>query len=123
MSGAHRAARRAASAQAGTVSSVNASPTYCHVTRSVERDIGTRWREPAGSPSRSGSVVPYAYHQPSLPRMTEGSANVSAKPALTGFVYVVLVDLSGASVDLPGALTAGPASARLVASARDAARG
>src|SRR3954468_21632401 len=71
----------------GSVASLKASPACLHDTRSRERAIGMRCGVP--SPSRSGSDVPYAYHQPSLPRITDGSANVSAKVRLTGFTYGV----------------------------------
>src|SRR3712207_1399476 len=54
------------------------------------------WNLP--SPSRSGSVVPKAYQKPSLPLITAGSANVSAKSFDTGLVYfVVAAGAAGAS--------------------------
>src|SRR5215213_156325 len=71
----------------GRVAVVKASPVCVQDTRSLERATGIRCGVP--SPSRSGSDVPYAYHQPSLPRITEGSANVSAKVRLTGLTYGV----------------------------------
>src|SRR5690348_7600076 len=84
MSGAHRAALREVSAHDGLVGI--ASATKSQSTRFVERAMGRTCAVP--SPSRSGSEVPNAYHVPSLPRMTEGSAKVSAKSAETGFSYV-----------------------------------
>src|SRR5215213_1690667 len=71
----------------GRVPVVKPSPVCVQDTRSLERATGIRCGVP--SPSRSGSDVPYAYHQPSLPRITEGSANVSAKVRLTGLTYGV----------------------------------
>jgi hypothetical protein len=68
----------------GRLASVNASPRYSQPTRSAERMIGIRCG--SSSPSNSGSEVPNAYHQPSLPRITAGSAKVSAAGADTGLV-------------------------------------
>src|SRR5919107_2371765 len=85
MSGGHRAAPAPVSAHRGRLAEPKASPVKVQLTRSRERAVGMRCGVP--SPSRSGSLVPYAYHHPSLPRTTEGSANVSAKPLLTGLRY------------------------------------
>src|SRR3954452_3819419 len=85
MSGAQMLALGAA--HFGSVAVVKASPVCVHETKSRERATGMRCGVP--SPSRNGSDVPYAYHQPSLPRITDGSANVSANVRLTGLTYGV----------------------------------
>jgi hypothetical protein len=73
-----------ASAQEGSVALLKASPTWVQLTRSDERAIGMRCGVP--SPSLSGSEVPYAYQYPSLARISDGSANVSANVRDTGLV-------------------------------------
>src|SRR3954451_2422367 len=82
MSGAHRPA--VAVAQVGRLPAPKAAPAVRHVTRSVLRAIGIGT---GGPPARSGSLVAKAYQAPSSPRITEGSAKVSATSRLTGFTY------------------------------------
>lgn len=65
--------------------------------------MGSRCARP--SPSVSGSDVPKAYHSPSWPRITAGSAKVSAKAAETGLVY----EPGGVPEAPPAARTAGTA--------------
>jgi hypothetical protein len=80
MSGAQRPA--VGVAHTGRLAAENASPTYVQFTRSSERRIGIgRW---VVSPALSGSLVPKAYQNSSLPRIRAGSANVSAAGAETG---------------------------------------
>ncbi len=109
MSGAHSPA--VGVAQDGRVAGVKTSPTYVQSNRSRERRIGIS----RGSvcPANSGSLVPYAYQKPSRPRITAGSANVSAAPADTG-----LCDPGWC-----GVAVAGTGVARSAAATRAARRG
>src|SRR5689334_21464348 len=82
MSGAHRPAVEVA--HVGRLLPSKTVPRYCQLDPSRVRAMCMR---PEGSPALSGSEVAYAYHQPSRPRITDGSANVSENESDTAFSY------------------------------------